>query len=270
MKKIAIHSVPRSGSSWLGEIVNSSPNVNYSYQPLFSYEFKSFLDESSTREDIELFFENLKTTKDKFIRQIHEREIGSKPKFNKNSKLNELDVVAYKEVRYHNVLSNLLDESEDIKVIGLVRDPVSVINSWANAPREFRADLGWVLEDELYSASKKNEEKKEEFYGLKKWVEVVKLFESLQIKYPERFLLLRYEQLMANKEKTVEELFDFLELSLTEQTKSFIGDTKKVKGTYSVMKSSPINISLDEDVICKVMEYVKESGLGSYLMDRGV
>lgn len=42
MHKIAIHSVPRSGSTWLGEILNSSANVKYCFQPLFSYKFKEF------------------------------------------------------------------------------------------------------------------------------------------------------------------------------------------------------------------------------------
>ncbi|MDH5934310.1 hypothetical protein, partial [Vibrio splendidus] len=61
MHKVAIHSVPRSGSSWLGEIINSSPQVNYSFQPLFSYEFKSYLNENSSLENINNFFYNLST-----------------------------------------------------------------------------------------------------------------------------------------------------------------------------------------------------------------
>jgi len=57
MKKIALHSVPRSGSSWIGQILNSSPKVNYKFQPLFSYAFKGYLDENSSRERIDEFFE---------------------------------------------------------------------------------------------------------------------------------------------------------------------------------------------------------------------
>ena len=40
---VAIHGVPRSGTSWIGEIINSSPNVLYKFQPLFSYALKDFL-----------------------------------------------------------------------------------------------------------------------------------------------------------------------------------------------------------------------------------
>ena len=45
MKRIAIHSVPRSGSSWLGQILNSSLKVCFRFQPLFSYAFKDYLNE---------------------------------------------------------------------------------------------------------------------------------------------------------------------------------------------------------------------------------
>ena len=45
--KVAIHGVPRSGTTWLGSIFDSSPNVIYRNQPLFSYAFKSYLSEHS-------------------------------------------------------------------------------------------------------------------------------------------------------------------------------------------------------------------------------
>ena len=59
MQYVAIHSVPRSGSTWLGQIFNSHPKVNFRYQPLFSYAFKDYLNEASSSEDIEAFFKNI-------------------------------------------------------------------------------------------------------------------------------------------------------------------------------------------------------------------
>ena len=70
MQKIAIHSVPRSGSTWLGEILNSSTNVKYCFQPLFSYKFKDYLDERSPKEEIDNFFSMLSDTDDEFICRI--------------------------------------------------------------------------------------------------------------------------------------------------------------------------------------------------------
>ena len=53
MKKIPdsityLAGVARSGTSWLGQIFDSSPEVRYSFQPLFSYEFKNRVNENVT------------------------------------------------------------------------------------------------------------------------------------------------------------------------------------------------------------------------------
>ena len=42
MRHLALFGCPRSGTSWLGQIFNSAPDVAYRYQPLFSYEFKDW------------------------------------------------------------------------------------------------------------------------------------------------------------------------------------------------------------------------------------
>ena len=36
---VGVHGVPRSGTSWLGQILNASKKVNFKFQPLFSYAF---------------------------------------------------------------------------------------------------------------------------------------------------------------------------------------------------------------------------------------
>ena len=55
MNTIAIFGAPRSGTTWLGQLFNSSPNTLYRYQPLFSYEFKDYLSESNTKQNIKQF-----------------------------------------------------------------------------------------------------------------------------------------------------------------------------------------------------------------------
>ena len=40
MTPVFAFGVPRSGTSWFGELFNSSPRVAYRFQPLFSYAFK--------------------------------------------------------------------------------------------------------------------------------------------------------------------------------------------------------------------------------------
>ena len=64
---IGIHGVPRSGTNWLGQIFNSQPNVNFKFQPLFSYAFKDYLDENSTEEEIQQFFEEIAISDNYFL-----------------------------------------------------------------------------------------------------------------------------------------------------------------------------------------------------------
>lgn len=265
MKKIAIHSVPRSGSSWLGEIINSSPNVSYAFQPLFSYAFKSRLNEHSNLEDIERFYSEIKNTEDPFVKQIEDRKSGKKPNFIKSG---SIQAVAYKEVRYHYIIENLLEKDPDIKIIALVRNPYSVISSWYKAPREFRIDLGWDLSEELLGAPKKNQDKKEEYFGLNKWVETTLLFEYLQKKYPNNFYLLKYEELCSRTIETTKKLFSFLELEYTEQTNNFLSSTEEIEGTYSVMKNKKqIELTTDSlpiHISDKITEVLKNNALYDY------
>ena len=159
--KVAIHGVPRSGTSWIGEILNSSPHTAYRFQPLFSYTLRDFLTNASTREDIDLFFQELLHIDDAFINQTVKRQSGDFPQFNKG----EITHVVYKEVRYINILFNMMRRAEDVHLCAVIRNPLSVINSWLMAPREFRADLGWSELEEWRYALKKNLNRPEEFNG---------------------------------------------------------------------------------------------------------
>lgn len=234
MKKIALHSVPRSGSTWVGSILDSSPNVNYRFQPLFSYSHKNQLNENSTEKAIKSFFKNINLTNDEFVLQKEAIKNGKVPKFNKF----EISHIIYKEVRYHHILKNLLLKGIDIKIIGLLRNPFSVISSWLNAPKEFRKELNWKIDEEWRFAAKKNLNKPEEFNGYNKWKEVAFLFLELQKKYPNRFYLLNYEDLLNNKLEETKKLFEFSELKFTSQTLKFLesSSTKNEEDAYSVFK----------------------------------
>jgi len=235
MQKIALHSVPRSGSTWLGNILNSHPEVDFSFQPLFSYAFKGFLTEKSSETEIDEFFKKIKNSNDSFINQKEGIDKGIIPKFHKNKNTSH---VIYKEVRYHYILKNLLCQDKNLKVIGLVRHPMATINSWLNAPKEFKAELGWKIEDEWRFALKKNKNSLEEFNGYEKWKETVQLFLELKNEFPDRFYLLNYDKLLKNCENEVEELFSFCNLELHPQTNVFLEKSSNTNtdDAYSVFK----------------------------------
>ena len=104
---VAIWGVPRSGTTWLGQIFNSSPKTIFRYQPLFSYTFKNRLSAQSTLGEIDLFFEELISTNDNFILNgLADPSEKKRLNFSKNSITPHMIM---KHVRYHHVINNLLD-----------------------------------------------------------------------------------------------------------------------------------------------------------------
>lgn len=256
MIKVAIHSVPRSGSSWVGQIFNSSPFVNFRFQPLFSYAFKDYLGPVSSKKEIEDFFESIAASNDPFLLQQDKIDKGIYPRFEKSD---EATHVVYKEVRYHHILENMLATS-DVVVVGIVRNPYAVINSFLSAPREFRKDLGWDELEEWQWAAKKNRNRPEEFYGYEKWKETTELFQKLQKAYPERFYLLEYDDLLTDVEAEVERVFAFCGLEVTEQTKTFLTESMGADkaDTYAVYKKKATDDSWRKTLDARIYEAISE------------
>lgn len=238
MKLVAIHGVPRSGTSWLGSILDSSPDTKYLLQPLFSYAFKDFLNANSSPDKIEDFIQGLSVSEDEFINQYDKKKLGTYPIFEKNS---PLGVIVYKEARYHYIIENLLKRNPEIKVVGIIRNPHAVIHSFFRAPREFRRDLGWKELEEWRFAEKKNEGRKENFYGYQKWVEVATMFLDLQNRFPNRFYIQKYEDLIDDIENEISKLFSFCELTIHPQTLNFLASSmaQQSDGAYGVYKQNP-------------------------------
>lgn len=235
MKRIAIHSVPRSGSTWLGSIFDAHPNVIYKLQPLFSYALKGFLGPESDKKEIDDFFSRLSVIQDDFMDQVDAKSDKKIPTFVKDKP----EFIVYKEVRYHNILKNLLEKDTEIKVVGIIRNPLGVISSWLRAPKEFRVDEGWEIHEEWRNAPKKNLNKMEEFNGYEKWKEVLRLFEHLLKLYPARFYLLSYDDLLNNPQLSIEGLFSFCGMEMKKQVVEFIrkSTSQHQQDSYAVYKT---------------------------------
>lgn len=263
MKRIAIHSVPRSGSTWLGEIINSNPHVKYCFQPLFSHKYKDTLNEDSSKQDIEKFFELLIESDDDFVCQNHERILGTLPNFKKS---NILTHTVYKEVRYHNILKNLLEKDNELKLILLVRNPVEVMNSWVDTPKEFNPS--WNIEEQIIGGDLKNVGKNENFYGLDAWIKTTRQFEMLSKVFSSRVHLVNYSTLKKDSINIVKQLFNFCNLEFSNSTSIFLEDSlnRNVSGSYSVFRGRKTKkLILDERIIELITRYVDEAGLIKYI-----
>lgn len=235
-KKIALHGLPRSGTTWLGCIMDSNPFIKYAYQPLFSYAFKGFLDEESRADRIQEFFDNLSTTSDSFVNQVDAKSNALVPIFQKSS---PVQAIVYKEVRYHNILSNLFATDPSIYGIFIIRSPIDVMNSWINAPKEFESH--WIIENEWQFAPSKNLGRREEFYGFEKWKQATKLFLDLAERFPKRIICVNYEDLKSEPAKTTSQIFTKVGLQFHQQTSEFLlnSQTNSNPSPYSVFRGKP-------------------------------
>jgi hypothetical protein len=223
---VSIQSVPRSGSSWLGQIFRSSPQVAFRFQPLFSYAFKGRLNERSTRDEIQGFFQDIKGTKDDFVLQKVESIHVDYPMWDETI---EATHIVMKEVRYNNVVRNMVEQLPELKVIGLVRHPCAVLDSWIHAPREFKPE--WSVEEQWRSGALKNQGRPEEFFGYNKWKEVAELFLELEAVRPDQVKVVRYADLNADPFMTVNELFAHCGLEYGPETESFIQASRSKEGS---------------------------------------
>ena len=90
---------------------------------------------------------------DEFILDIKRRE--SAPQVLQRAvKANRPRYLVVKMVGYRHLPRLFLENIEDVRIIGIVRNPCAVIDSWLQAPKEFRA--GWKAHEEWRYAAKKN------------------------------------------------------------------------------------------------------------------
>jgi hypothetical protein len=148
----------------------------------------------------------------------------------------------------------------DAKIVGIVRHPCAVINSWLKTPREFRPE--WNAMVEWRDAASKNRGLREEYYGFTKWKELANQFLALRHNHPDAFYLVRYESLVADPESEIGKLFAFCGLDLHPQVREFlrasqqrdVDDPDSVFRTADVMQrwKSELPASIRETILAEL------------------
>lgn len=243
LQPLAIFGLPRSGTTWLGQLLNAHPAVLYRYQPLFSYEFKDYLAPGFSKEHIANFHHELQYATSDFVCPTHT--------FSKDNPTTLL----YKNVRYHHLAPEMLEKSP-VKIIFISRDPVEVLNSWFNAPREFYPE--WDIEKEWEQAPSKNQGRPEEFFGLQGWAKAEQIHRNLADRYPDRVKILSYQKLKQNTQASMKELLEWAGLSFHPQIQSFILSSadRSANDTYSIFKK-PAALTLPEHIQASIKERTK-------------
>lgn len=261
---VGLHGAPRSGTTWLGEIFNSVPSAAYRYQPFFAYAFRARVDAARSAEDLEGILRDILATEDDFILQRGERRLAaSGTAFAKAAPTH----LVYKEVRYHQLLPRLL-ELPRFRGVGIIRNPLEVLNSWRHAPREF--DPAWSFEAEWRRAERKNAGKPEEHYGYEGWKRAARQFEACRDAAPDRFRIARYADILADPETEIAGLLAFAGLPMTEQTAEFIARSTSTHqddpyGVFRDHRERRAGEPLLKAIVDEVVADVEACGLAGYL-----
>ena len=265
--KVGIFGVPRSGTSWLGHVFNSHPDVAFKFQPLFSYGHKGGLTSSSSAEEIYTFFEEIFESQDAFTTMTSETQ-RNYPTFKKTAVPTH---IGFKETRYLHIIENILTQCGDVKILGLVRNPLSVIASWVAAPKEFQRD--WRIHSEWRMAPSKNQNKAEEFYGFDKWKETSELFLRLKCQFSQQFHLVTYKELISAPLNTTEKLYDFCGLEVCSQVEKFLTESRSrhEPDPYSVFRANASDDGwrdkLQDEIAKQIVRELKNTPLEIFLDD---
>ncbi len=267
MRNIGIFGVPRSGTSWLAHIFNSHPDVALRFQPLFSYGHKGSLSTHSSAEEIRTFFKDIFRTEDAFTLMKSEMQ-KNYPVFKKSPQPTH---TIFKETRYLHVVENILTQCSEVRIIGVVRNPLAVLASWVSAPREFNRE--WNIYSEWRNAPSKNQNRLEEFYGFEKWKEFASACLLFRRQFPHQFLLVRYDELNKRPFDTTKKLFNFSGLEICEQVEDFLIASKSRHDSdpYSVFRAKASDNlwkkALPNEIVKQVASELKHTPLDIFLQD---
>jgi Sulfotransferase family len=230
---IYIGGVARSGTSWIGQILNSSPEVTFRFQPLFSYEFRGKIDENSSAQDYQVFYHELFNTSTDFLTQRDKIKSGVYPSFTKSNQ----SILAFKENRFQSIIEPMLRKSPNLHFVGVIRNPNATLYSWSQNEKEFPPDADILKEWRFANCKNLNNE---DYFGYYKWKEVANLYIDLKSKYHNRVHIIHYDKFVNNTIEIVKTLFKNCDLAYTAQTDKFLSESLKGsdRNYYSVFKGN--------------------------------
>lgn len=231
---ILLTGMPRSGTSWLSQIFDSSPSVRFRLSPLFSYEFKNALDEHSGATEWRSLLERVYLSDNDFLDQSYRRRAGEYPTF--AEKQADPPVLVIKDTRFHILTEPMLAHVESLTVIAIVRHPCGAIHSWLTAPREFPPAAD-PMQEWRHGGCRKTGFG--EYWGFEDWKNVTAMFMRLASRFPAQVMLQRYENLVRSAEPESRRMFSFCDLPFTPQTEEFLRASQQehVDNEYAVFKS---------------------------------
>lgn len=248
--------MPRSGSTWVSQLLAAHPAVRMKFCPLFSYEFKDRCDATSSPAEWRTLFEEVYRTPGEFLDQEHLRQHGHVPSFDQREP--EPPVLAIKSNRYHHLTPSIFEALPEARWIAVVRDPVRTIASWVQAPTEFPEACS-LAKDWRSGACRKQSQG--EFWGFDDWLQVTRMHLELAEREPERFVLVPYDDIAQRPTEACERVLSAAGLDAHPQAlafaresqanhdghkRSIFKDPKRSKAHYGALPKELVEVMVDE------------------------
>ena len=230
--------MPRSGTTWLSQIFESSPDFIVRLSPNYSWPLKNQLDLGSSREGWVANLSAALTTDDPFMTQNYHRDTGELSTFPPRS-LQTVKRFAIKDTRFHDLYQRAMKLFDEAQLIYLVRHPAGMLNSWWLS-KEFPAGADFAAE--WRGGACRKMEGPGEYWGFDDWRALTERYLTLERQAPERYRVCRYEDLVRDRERVAAELFAFAGYGLRPATSAFLRDSQSRHDDriYAVFKNPSV------------------------------
>lgn len=230
--------MPRSGTTWLSQIFESSPDFIVRLSPNYSWPLKNHLNLSSSREEWTSNFTSALNTNNEFMTHNFRRVTGELRTFPPRP-IQTVKRLAIKDTRFHDLYQRCMELFHEAQTIYLVRHPGGMLNSWWRS-KEFPAKATFA--DEWRGGACRKIEGPGEYWGFDDWRNLTMTYLALEEQAPERFRVCRYEELVRDRERVSAELFEFAGCRLHPETCAFLQESmsRHDDRAYAVFKNPSV------------------------------
>ena len=239
--------MPRSGSSFMSQLIEADESVAMRLSPFFSYGFRTMSYNISSATELRDWRVALLTTEDEFVLQNQRRASGEYPEAANTQK--NYRILYIKDTRNFFDYVRLFFISEDINLIFLTRGLSTQLSSWLSSP-EWK-NLEKTSQNIIHATTRKKIEDNptDEYWGIADNFYFTRLAHDFASRFPNRCIKISYEELVNGEFRRLKELD--LQLDLDKVFKRFNLFTKGIskETPYSVYREQGYagkNVSIDD------------------------
>ena len=258
--------MPRSGTTWLSQIFESSSDFVVRLSPPYSYDYRHTLGVRSGPDEWRTILRGAVESDDRFLTQNWRRETGELPDFADNKAT--ATRLAVKDTRFHALYEAGMGALPGARTIYIVRNPGAMLWSWRTC-KEFPADADF--RDEWRGGDCRKHDGDGEYWGFQDWLDLTTRYQQRAAAEPERYLVVRYEQLVMRAQETAALMFDFCGLPLRQASEEFVQASQSAfdPRPYSVFKGRALREGwrqeLPADIYSAIEQETAAAGLDRML-----